>query len=75
MRNIICIFMIMFVTTAFANDQDEYCEGWELGYKTAIENNNVYVPYCPYSGYAEYGTTYFQKGLKDGMKKGFEDKN
>ena len=74
MRKVLFTILIFLGTSAFA-DQDEYCAGWEIGFKTAMGNNNVYVPYCPYAGYAQYGTTYFQKGLKEGMEKGYQDKN
>jgi len=66
MRSITLAFVMM-LATASTTLASEFCDGFEMGYKT-IKGNNVYVPYCPYEPYTPYGSTPYQEGLKAGIK-------
>ena len=70
MRSVLVIIFIFFGSVVFADNLQEYCEGYEMGFKTAYGNNNVAVPACPAPIAASAGETYYQNGLKDGMKEG-----
>lgn len=52
---------------SFAGDQEEFCAGFEMGYKT-VKGNNVIVPICPIPPITPIGSTPYQEGLKAGMK-------
>jgi hypothetical protein len=47
-------------------DQDEYCSGFEEGYKS-IAGDAAATPACPASPATPAGSTDFREGLKDGM--------
>lgn len=51
---------------AIAGDQDEFCAGFEEGYK-AIKGDMVLVPLCPLAPLTPLGSTPFREGLKAGM--------
>lgn len=51
---------------AIAGDQDEFCAGFEEGYKT-IKGDMVLVPLCPLAPLTPLGSTPFREGLKAGM--------
>lgn len=57
---------LAFATPAFSNDQDEFCVGFEEGYK-AIKGEMVLVPLCPLAPLTPLGSTPFREGLKAGM--------
>jgi hypothetical protein len=63
---ILASLLILASSSAFS--KSEFCNGFEVGYKTEYGNNNVYVPYCPYEPYTPYGSTPFQEGLKKGVE-------
>ena len=52
---------------SFAGDQEEFCAGFEIGYKT-VKGNNVIVPICPIAPITPIGSTPYQEGLKAGMR-------
>jgi len=62
-------------TTAFANNQEEFCQGFAMGYKTAYGNNNIILPICPIAPITPIGSTPYQEGLKEGAKQGAAAKN
>jgi hypothetical protein len=73
MRFVIFFVFVCFYSFAFAN-QDEFCMGFEEGYKT-IRGDMVLVPICPIAPIAPMNSTYYREGLKAGIKKGKEDEN
>jgi hypothetical protein len=46
----------------------EFCDGFEMGYKT-VKGNNVLVPLCPLAPLTPLGSTAYQEGIKAGIKK------
>ena len=57
---------LVLATPLFANDQDEFCVGFEEGYK-AVKGDIVLVPLCPLAPLTPLGSTPFREGLKAGM--------
>ena len=51
---------------AMAGDRDEFCAGFEEGYKT-VKGNMVIVPICPIAPITPIGSTPYREGLKAGM--------
>lgn len=52
---------------SFAGNQEEFCAGFEMGYKT-VKGNNVIVPICPIAPITPIGSTPYQEGIKAGMR-------
>ena len=59
--------VVLTAPAAFASDRDEFCAGFEEGYKT-IKGNMVIVPICPIPPITPIGSTPFREGIKAGMK-------
>ncbi len=51
-----------------ASNRDEFCDGFEVGYKTAKGNNMVIVPICPIPAITPLGSSDYQEGIKAGMR-------
>lgn len=64
--NLLILFVLVGLSTNTYANQDQFCAGYNEGYK-AIKGNNAYVGYCPYGGYTPYGSTAYREGLKRGM--------
>jgi len=47
--------------------QDEFCAGFEEGYKT-VKGNLVIVPICPIAPITPIGSTDFREGIKAGIR-------
>ena len=54
---------------AVAGDQDEFCAGFEEGFKAA-KGDMVLVPLCPLAPLTPLGSTPYREGLKAGMAAG-----
>lgn len=52
---------------AFAGDQEEYCSGFEEGYKS-VKGDMVLVPLCPLAPLTPLGSTPFREGIKAGIR-------
>lgn len=57
----------MLATPVLANDQDEFCLGFEEGFKS-VKGDMVMVPMCPIPPITPIGSTPFREGLKAGMR-------
>jgi hypothetical protein len=55
-------------TIVKAGQQDEFCAGFEEGYR-AIKGNMVILPICPIAPITPIGSTPFREGIKKGMAK------
>lgn len=51
---------------AIANDRDQFCAGFEEGYK-AIKGDMVLIPLCPLAPLTPLGSSPYREGLKAGM--------
>lgn len=60
------ILLTLVSVTALA-DSDEFCQGFEEGYKT-IKGDMVIVPICPIEPITPIGSTSYREGLKAGMR-------
>ena len=58
--------MVSLSISSFAG-QDEFCAGFEEGYKT-VKGNMVIVPICPIAPITPIGSTDYREGLKAGMQ-------
>lgn len=67
MLKIIKILAILVTTFSLTANASDFCDGFEVGYKT-IAGNTGYVPACPYEPYTPYNSTPYQEGIKAGMK-------
>jgi hypothetical protein len=54
-------------TTPLSASQDDFCRGFEEGYKT-IKGDMVLVPLCPLAPVTPLGSTDYREGIKAGMK-------
>lgn len=54
------------VAVAFAG-QDEFCAGFEEGYKT-VKGDMVLVPLCPLAPLTPLSSTDFREGIKAGIR-------
>ncbi|SHK47810.1 hypothetical protein [Fibrobacter sp. UWB12] len=63
----VIVMVFCLITLSYANDRDEFCAGFEEGYK-AIKGNMVIVPICPIPPITPIGSTPYREGLKAGMK-------
>lgn len=61
------VIAALFGAPAYAGDQEEFCIGFEEGYKT-IKGDMVLVPLCPLAPLTPLGSTPFREGLKAGME-------
>ena len=62
----LAVLFVLLGHPAIAGDQDEFCAGFEEGYK-AIKGDMVLVPLCPLAPLTPLGSTPFREGLKAGM--------
>ena len=62
----IATLSIIASTQLFA-DQDEFCAGFEEGYKT-VKGDMVIVPICPIAPITPIGSTDFREGIKAGIR-------
>ena len=62
----LAVLLALLGQPAMAGDQDEFCAGFEEGYK-AIKGDMVLVPLCPLAPLTPLGSTPFREGLKAGM--------
>ena len=53
-------------STALFAGQDEFCAGFEEGYKS-IKGDMVIVPICPIAPITPIGSTDFREGIKAGI--------
>ena len=58
----------MFLSTVALADQDNFCSGFEEGYKS-IKGDMVLVPMCPLAPLTPMGSTDFREGIKAGIRK------
>lgn len=65
---LLAILAATFVATATAvfGSQDEFCLGFEEGYKS-IKGDLVIVPICPIAPITPIGSTPFREGIKVGI--------
>lgn len=54
-------------STALYAGQDEFCAGFEEGYKS-IKGDMVIVPICPIAPITPIGSTDFREGIKAGIR-------
>jgi len=62
----IALVVALVAMSAFA-DQDDFCAGFEEGYKS-IKGEMVVVPVCPVAPVTPIGSTDFREGIKAGMR-------
>ena len=63
------IFAVLAIASlALADNQSEFCAGFEFGYKL-VRGNNVIVPICPIAPITPIGSTPYQEGVKAGMRR------
>jgi len=60
------IFAVILMSISFSSIASDFCNGFEIGYKT-VKGNNVLVPLCPLEPLTPLGSTPYQEGLKSGM--------
>ncbi|MFD9897355.1 hypothetical protein [Mesorhizobium sp. NPDC059025] len=51
----------MLASPVFANDQSEFCSGFEEGFKS-VKGDMAMVPMCPIAPITPIGSTPFEKG-------------
>lgn len=61
------VFTLMIISTACLAGQDEFCDGFEEGYKS-VKGELVIVPICPIAPITPIGSTDFREGIKAGIK-------
>lgn len=66
MKYVVVLSILILSTSAIA--ETDFCRGFEIGYKTAKGNNDVFVPFCPLEPFTPFGSTPFQEGLKAGLE-------
>lgn len=66
MKTLIIAFTISLLTSTTAFARSEFCQGFEIGYKT-VKGNNVIVPICPIPPITPIGSTAYQEGIKAGI--------
>ena len=59
----------LLVGSVASADQDEFCEGFEEGFKAEC-GDNVMLPLCPMVPLTPLGSTDYREGLKAGMNAG-----
>jgi len=64
--NKILLAAIVAVTFSINVQASEFCDGFEMGYKT-VKGNNVLVPLCPLAPLTPLGSSAYQEGIKQGM--------
>lgn len=64
---LISLASVMFLATVSGALASDFCDGFEIGYKT-VKGNMVLVPLCPLEPLTPLGSTPYQEGLKAGMK-------
>jgi hypothetical protein len=60
--------LALFIAGASSALASEFCDGFEMGYKT-VKGNYVLVPLCPLEPLTPLGSTPYQEGLKAGIKR------
>ncbi|MGL6029146.1 MAG: hypothetical protein ACRC0M_05130 [Legionella sp.] len=65
MKNLILLLMIFSAANAYA--YDEFCAGFEEGYKT-IKGDMVIVPICPIEPITPINSTPYREGIKEGIR-------
>ncbi|MER8967727.1 hypothetical protein NKI25_18730 [Mesorhizobium sp. M0808] len=63
MRKLLLAVLLLTASPALA---DEFCDGFEEGYKT-IKGDVAFVPFCPFEPFTPYGSTPFREGIKAGI--------
>ena len=66
LRSLLVFTVITASTLAFAG-QDEFCAGFEEGYKS-IKGDMVLVPLCPLAPLTPLGSTDFRQGILAGIR-------
>lgn len=61
------LILLTLVSVPALADSDEFCQGFEEGYKT-IKGDMVIVPICPIEPITPIGSTSYREGLKAGMR-------
>ena len=64
---LITLASVVFLTTISGALASDFCDGFEIGYKT-VKGNNVIVPICPIEPVTPVGSTSYQEGLKAGIR-------
>lgn len=67
MKNVI-IFLLTFIPLVNYS-QNDFCNGWENGYKRAYEDNNKFVGITPVCPIPKIGADTYTIGYKLGLKK------
>lgn len=69
MKNILLLLAATVVlgATQIAYAKDEFCEGFEEGYKS-IKGDIFPVPFCPLAPPTPLGSTDFREGIKAGIR-------
>lgn len=66
LKNLLAFAAITTSTITLAG-QDEFCAGFEEGYKS-IKGNIVIMPICPIAPITPIGSTDFREGIKAGIR-------
>ena len=53
-------------TTPLSASQDEFCRGFEEGYKI-IKGDMAFIPFCPFAPFTPFGSTDYREGIKAGI--------
>jgi len=68
MKRLLSIIFIVAGLLSYASaGQDEFCAGFEEGYKT-VKGDMVIVPICPIAPITPIDSTDFREGIKAGIK-------
>jgi len=65
LKTIMFFALLVFSTFAYAGDQ--FCAGFEEGYKT-VKGDMTMVPMCPLAPLTPLGSTDYREGIKAGMR-------
>lgn len=67
MNKLIAACLVALAGLAFAGDQEDFCRGFEEGYKS-VKGDMVILPVCPVAPITPVGSTPFREGLKAGVE-------
>ena len=68
MRRLMCLVAALAaVTCAHADDRDDFCAGFEEGYKS-VKGGMAMTPMCPMAPMTPLGSTPFREGIKAGIR-------
>jgi hypothetical protein len=67
MKYVFAALSFLMIASPVLADQDEFCAGFEQGYK-AVKGNMVLVPLCPLEPLTPLDSTPFQEGIKAGIE-------